>query len=74
MDKLFTLAGWDGPAYMKAIRALEAKTTFLNRQYRMENGVLTGVNADSSADPEWVTQFRQIEYYQKHSAVAAGQP
>jgi len=69
MEKLFSLAGWQGPAYMKAIRAVEAETPFLNRQYRLENGVLTGVNPDNGQDPEWLKQFRRIEYYQKHSAV-----
>lgn len=69
MEKLFSLAGWEGPAYMKAIRAAEAKTPFINRLYRLENGVLTGVNPDNGEDPEWLKQFRSIEYYQKHSAV-----
>ena len=69
LERVFSLAGWGGPAYMKAVRELEAKTTFINRQYRLEDGVLIGVDAGSGADPEWLQQFRRIEYYQKHSAV-----
>lgn len=67
MERVFTLAGWDGPAYMKQLRALAARTPFVNRLCYRNDGVLTG--ADAADEPEWLRSFRQVEYYEKHSAV-----
>ena len=68
MERLFTLAGWQGPAYMQALRALETHTTFVNRQYMLADGVLTGV--DEKTEPAWLADFKKIEYYVKHSKTA----
>ena len=68
MERLFTLAGWQGPAYMQALRALETHTTFVNRQYMLADGVLTGV--DEKTEPAWLADFKKIEYYEKHSKTA----
>ena len=65
MERLFTLMGWDGPAYMQALRALEEKTAFVNRERWLEDGILTG-KTQEQGEPVWLTAFRQIEYYEKH--------
>lgn len=64
MERLFALAGWDGPAYMQALRALEARTPFVNRERWLENGVLAGGTA--ADEPVWLRDFRKLEYYVKH--------
>jgi len=74
MTRLFTLAGWDGPAYMQLLRTLEAHTPFVNRARYLTDGVLTGVagsGEQGSDEPAWLTTFRQAEYYEKHSTVPA---
>ena len=72
MGKLFELAGWGkGPAYLQALCALKAHTPFVSRLYRLENGALVGVSPDDGSDPDWLAQFRQVEYYQKHRALDA---
>lgn len=70
MPRLFTLAGWDGPAYMQLLRKLETHTPFVNRARFVNDGVLTGVDAGGD-EPAWLEEFRQAEYYEKHSAVDA---
>ena len=64
MERFFTLAGWQGPKYMQAIRELEKHTLFVNRERWLEDGVLTG--ADAAEEPQWLKDFRQVEYYEKH--------
>lgn len=65
MPRLFTLLGWEGPAYMQALRALEQHTHFINSERWLEGGVLTAPAADGSV-PAWLSQFRRVEYYEKH--------
>lgn len=69
LERLFTLAGWDGPAYMQVLRALEARTPFVNRERWLENGVLTGGSAQD--EPAWLQRFRDVEYYVKHLPMQA---
>jgi len=68
MDRLFTLAGWQGPAYLKALRELETHTSVINRQFVLDGDQLTGVG---DSEPSWLKDFRKLEYYEKHSAVPA---
>lgn len=69
LERLFTLAGWDGPAYMQALRALEAETPFVNRERWLEGGVLTGGAA--ADEPAWLKRFRALAYYGQHLPMQA---
>jgi hypothetical protein len=66
MKRLFTLAGWDGPAYMKALRELETHTTFVNCLYYLDDGALCRTDGEK---PSWLTAFEGIEYYRRHQTV-----
>ena len=65
MERVFTLAGWQGPAYLQTLRALQTHTPFVNRQYYLNRGRLTGVG---EGEPAWLTQARTLDYYLRHSA------
>ncbi|NLI22150.1 MAG: LTA synthase family protein [Clostridiales bacterium] len=66
MERLFTLAGWEGPAYLKALRALETHTAVINRQCYLDQGVLRASGADDV--PMWLSDFRRLDYYWMHTA------
>ena len=71
MQKLFTLAGWEGPAYMKALQALGEHTWIINRQQMLVEG--EPVSTEEAGAPQWLTDFRDVEYYQKHRPVTVAE-
>ena len=71
MQRLFTLAGWDGPPYMQALRELETHTPFVNRERWMEEGAL--FDAIHGQEPAWLAAFRQVEYLEKTRTITEEQ-
>jgi phosphoglycerol transferase MdoB-like AlkP superfamily enzyme len=73
MPRLFTLLGWQGPAYMQALRDLAAHTAFVNRERWLDGGVLAGGGAPGD-EPAWLRDFRMLEYYVKQRGVTPLSP
>ncbi len=69
MERLFTLSGWDGPAYMQAQRELETHTTVVNCLFYQDGTALCPVANAGGQEPEWLLAFRRLAYYWRHSAV-----
>ena len=64
MERLFTLAGWEGPKYMQALREVGEHTPFVNRERWLDGDGLSA--AGRSEEPGWLKRFRQVEYYEKN--------
>lgn len=64
MGELFRLCGWQGPAYMQAIRAVSDAVPVINTAgLYMENGAVTDKLTAQNA--ELVQQYRYLEYYMR---------
>lgn len=63
MDQLFRECGWEGPAYMQAVRACSSEVPVLSVSgLYMKDGVVTDDLGDAA---ELVRQFRELEYYER---------
>ena len=69
MSRLFHLAQWKGPAYLKALNQLESHAAFLNRRCYCADGTLLAKPATEADTPDWLRDFQRVEYYQKHAPV-----
>ena len=63
MDQLFRECGWEGPAYMQAVRACSSEVPVLSVSgLYMKDGVVTNDLGDAA---DLVRQFRELEYYER---------
>ena len=63
MDQLFRECGWEGPAYMQAVRACSSEVPVLSVSgLYMKDGVVTNDLGDAAG---LVRQFRELEYYER---------
>ena len=63
MDQLFRECGWEGPAYMQAVRACSSEVPVLSVSgLFMKDGVVTNDLGDAAG---LVRQFRELEYYER---------
>lgn len=71
MDEVFSLCGWDGNAYMQAMRGVKAALPVITTNGRyMERGELTAsLSPEGEAAAECASA---LEYYQKHQTVSEG--
>lgn len=71
MDEVFSLCGWDGNAYMQAMRDVKAALPVITTNGRyMERGELTDTLSDEGAAAAECASA--LEYYQKHQTVSEG--
>lgn len=67
MSRLFSLCGWEGPAWMKTLRELEAVTPFVNRCRYLAGKKLEGIEDKKDMEPDWLLRFKRLEYARKHT-------